>query len=105
MCVSSILHNVWGSIDTHKYGGIESHQELHEIFTHLHQNLYQLAGLSCFIHCAYQVFHPTTGNLLYQLGDETMPRYPVVSLRFKRDKDEDSVKNILLATCECLYCQ
>jgi len=48
-----------------------------------------------------QVFHPTTGNLLYQLSDETMPRYPVVSMRFKRAENENSVKNILLATCEC----
>ena len=49
---------------------------------------------------ATQVFHATTGSLLYQLGDETMPRYPVVSVRFKRDKDDSPVKNILLATCE-----
>ena len=95
-------HRVWGSINTLKYGGIESHQKLHEFFTNLHHNLYQLAVLSCSVHCAYQVFHPTTGNLLYHLGDETMPRYPVVSLRFKKDKDDDPVRNFLLATCKYL---
>ncbi|XP_065890492.1 WD repeat-containing protein 38-like isoform X2 [Dysidea avara] len=42
-----------------------------------------------------QVFHPNTGSQLYHLVDETMPKYPVVSVSFK--KKEDSVKNILLA--------
>ena len=74
-----------------------------QIFTSLHQDLYHLAAPFMshpLCHYLSQVFHSTTGNLLYQLGDETMPRYPVVSVRFKEDKDDSSVKNILLATCE-----